>query len=143
MIYFFSDNNHNGVQVCKGNLDLVHHGRPGCVGRRRLDRRQRAQRRNRAASPRFPDMQETFAIFLNCDGAHGNTCNWMKNDGQLIARGGVHNGNGGDVVYHGIPPGVLGTGGPNSGDYPVPSGMVDNAGDGSGSRATSTASEGR
>ena len=82
--------------------------------------------------PSFPDKQEEIAIFLNCDGAHGNTCNWMKNDGQLTARGGVHNGNGGDVVYHGIPPGVLGTDSAGSGDYPVPSGNVDNAGDGSG-----------
>ncbi len=56
----------------------------------------------------------------------------MKNEGQIIARGGVHNGNGGDVTYHGIPPGVLGTDSPNSGDYPVPPGMVDNAADGSG-----------
>jgi hypothetical protein len=56
----------------------------------------------------------------------------MKNDGQLTARGGVHNGSGGDVVYHGIPPGVLGTPSPQAGDYPVPPGMVDNAADGSG-----------
>ena len=80
----------------------------------------------------FPDNQEEIAIFLNCDGAHGNTCNWMKNEGKLIARGGVHNGNGGDVVYHGIPPGVLGTDSADSGDYPVPPGMVDTAADGSG-----------
>ncbi len=82
----------------------------------------------------FPDMQEEFAIFLNCDAEHGNTCNWMKNEGKLIARGGVHNGNGGDVIYHGIPPGVLGTGGPNSGDYPVPPGDVDTSADGSGTK---------
>ncbi len=67
-------------------------------------------------------MQEEIAIFLNCDAEHGNTCNWMKNDGQLTAHGGVHNGNGGDVVYHGIPPGVLGTGGPNSRRLPGPAG---------------------
>jgi hypothetical protein len=131
MIYFFSDNNHNGVQVCKGNLDLLPtgvldaSGGDGSTGGS-------ARNNGKPGVAAFPEMQETFAVFLNCDGAHGNTCNWMKNEGQIIARGGVHNGNGGDVTYHGIPPGVLGTGGPGSGDYPVPSGMVDNAADGTG-----------
>jgi len=131
MIYFFSDNNHNGVQVCKGNLwvtstgSLVSSGGSGAKG---------GSARNDGVPgvSSFPANQETFAIFLNCDGEHGNTCNWMKNDGQLTARGGVHDGSGGDVTYHGIPPGALGTGGPNSGDYPVPPGNVDNAADGSG-----------
>jgi hypothetical protein len=133
MIYFFSDNNHNGVQVCKGNLDVTPtglldaSGGSGSTG---------GSGRNNGTDgvADFPANQEEIAIFLNCDGEHGNTCNWMKNEGLLVARGGVHNGNGGDVVYHGIPPGVLGTGGPNSGDYPVPPGMVDNAADGTGTK---------
>jgi hypothetical protein len=132
MIYFLSDNNHNAVQVCKGNLWvtstglLVSSGGSGSTGGSgRSDGMP-------GSVPTFPDEQEKIAIFLNCDAEHGNTCNWMKNDGQLTSHGGVHNGNGGDVVYHGIPPGVLGTGGPNSGDYPVPPGKVDTAGDGSG-----------
>jgi hypothetical protein len=131
MIYFLSDNNHNAVQVCKGNLWvtstglLVASGGSGSTG---------GSGRSNGASgvAPFPDEQEKIAIFLNCDAEHGNTCNWMKNDGQLTTRGGVHDGSGGDVVYHGIPPGVLGTGGPLSGDYPVPPGKVDTAGDGSG-----------
>jgi hypothetical protein len=131
MIYFFSDNNHNAVQVCKGNLDVTPSGvldasgGSGATG---------GSGRNNGTDgvASFPANQEEIAVFLNCDGEHGNTCNWMKNEGQVIARGGVHNGTGGDVVYHGIPPGVLGTGGPQSGDYPVPPGMVDNAGDGTG-----------
>ena len=133
MIYFLSDNNHNAVEVCKGNLDVTPtglldaSGGSGSTGG--------SGRNNGAAGvASFPDMQEEFAIFLNCDAEHGNTCNWMKNEGKLIARGGVHNGNGGDVVYHGIPPGVLGTGGPNSGDYPVPPGDVDTSADGSGTK---------
>ena len=131
MIYFFSDNNHNGTTVCKGNLDVTPTGQMDASGGSGSTG---GNGRNNGASgvAPFPDMQEEFAIFLNCDGAHGNTCNWMKNDGKLIARGGVHNGNGGDVVYHGIPPGVLGTDSPNSGDYPVPPGNVDTSGDGSG-----------
>ncbi len=132
MIYFLSDNNHNAVTVCKGNLWvtdsglLVSSGGSGSTGGSG-----RSDGMAGSVAP-FPDEQEKIAIFLNCDAEHGNTCNWMKNDGQLTAHGGVHNGNGGDVVYHGIPPGVLGTGGPNSGDYPVPPGKVDTAGDGSG-----------
>jgi hypothetical protein len=132
MIYFLSDNNHNAVQVCKGNLWvtstglLVSSGGAGSKGGS-------ARSDGKAGSvPSFPDNQEEISIFLNCDAEHGNTCNWMKNDGQVTAHGGVHDGSGGDVVYHGIPPGVLGTGGPNSGDYPVPPGKVDTAGDGSG-----------
>ncbi|HEY4395244.1 MAG TPA: hypothetical protein VGP64_14335, partial [Polyangia bacterium] len=134
MIYFLSDNNHNAVEVCKGNLWvtstglLVSSGGSGSMGGS-------ARSDGMAGSvPAFPDNQEEIAIFLNCDAEHGNTCNWMKNEGQLTARGGVHDGSGGDVVYHGIPPGVLGTGGPQSGDYPVPSGNVDNAADGSGQK---------
>ncbi len=132
MIYFLSDNNHNAVEVCKGNIDVTPtgvldaSGGSGSIGGSgRSD--------GKAGSvPTFPQDQEEIAVFLNCDAEHGNTCNWMKNEGKIIARGGVHDGRGGDVVYHGIPPGVLGTGGPNSGDYPVPPGNVDTGGDGSG-----------
>jgi hypothetical protein len=136
MIYFLSDNNHNGVQVCKGNLwvtptgVLIASGGSGSTG---------GSGRSTGvpgAVASFPDHQEEIAVFLNCDAEHGNTCNWMKNDGQVTAHGGVHNGKGGDVVYHGIPPGVLGTASPFSGDYPVPPGKVDNAGDGSGMSGT-------
>ena len=131
MIYFLSDNNHNAVDVCKGNLDVTPTGLLDASGGNGSTGGSGRSNGAGGVAP-FPDMQEEFAIFLNCDAQHGNTCNWMKNEGKLIARGGVHNGNGGDVVYHGIPPGVLGTGGPNSGDYPVPPGNVDTAGDGSG-----------
>ena len=131
MIYFFSDNNHNGVQVCKGNLDVTPTGVLDASGGTGSTGGSGRNNGTSGVAP-FPEMQEEIAVFLNCDGEHGNTCNWMKNEGQVIARGGVHNGNGGDVVYHGIPPGVLGTGGPNSGDYPVPPGMVDTSADGSG-----------
>ena len=132
MIYFFSDNNHNGVQVCKGNLDVTPTGVLDASGGNGTTGGSGRSDGKVGSVASFPDNQEEIAVFLNCDGEHGNTCNWMKNEGQVIARGGVHNGNGGDVVYHGIPPGVLGTGGPNSGDYPVPPGMVDTSADGSG-----------
>jgi hypothetical protein len=131
MIYFLSDNNHNAVEVCKGNLDVTPSGLLDASGGSGSTG---GSGRNDGTGgvAAFPENQEKIAIFLNCDAEHGNTCNWMKNDGQLTARGGVHNGSGGDVVYHGIPPGVLGTPSPQAGDYPVPPGMVDNAADGSG-----------
>ncbi|HTB56892.1 MAG TPA: hypothetical protein VLC06_03415 [Polyangia bacterium] len=132
MIYFFSDNNHNGVQVCKGNLDVTPTGvLDASGGSGSMGGSGRSDGKVGSVAD-FPANQEEIAVFLNCDGEHGNTCNWMKNEGQVIARGGVHNGNGGDVVYHGIPPGVLGTPSPFSGDYPVPPGMVDTSGDGTG-----------
>jgi hypothetical protein len=132
MIYVFTDNNHNATSVCKGNLVVSTTGLLDASGG---DGAMGGSGRNDGIQgfvPVFPDNQERIAIFLNCDGAHGNTCNWMENNGLLIARGGVHNGTGGDIVYHGIPPGVLGTGGSDSGDYPVPSGNISNEGDGTG-----------
>jgi hypothetical protein len=137
-IYFFSDNNHNAVEVPKGNLlitttgvltanggngttggDSRNYGMPGTV------------------AP-FGDgdaaaTQEQIAILLNCDGEHGNTNNWMENDGWLYANGGLHDGRGGDIVYHGIPP--MARDDPNFdsyADYPVPSGNIQNKGDGTG-----------
>jgi hypothetical protein len=132
MIYFLSDNNHNAVQVCKGNLWVTSSGLLDASGGSGVMGGSGRNNGKAGSVATFPQDQEEIAVFLNCDAEHGNTCNWMKNDGQVTARGGVHNGNGGDVVYHGIPPGVLGTGGPNSGDYPVPPGMVDTSGDGTG-----------
>ncbi|HTB59868.1 MAG TPA: hypothetical protein VLC06_18480 [Polyangia bacterium] len=132
MIYFFTDNNNNAVQVCKGNLLVATTGMLDASGG---DGATGGSGRNDGVQglvASFPDHQEEISIFLNCDGEHGNTCNWMENDGVLVANGGVHNGNGGDIVYHGIPPGVLGTPSPDSGDYPVPSGNISNKGDGTG-----------
>jgi hypothetical protein len=132
MIYVFTDNNHNATAVCKGNLVVAPTGVLDASGG---DGATGGSGRNDGIQgfvPVFPDNQESIAIFLNCDGAHGNTCNWMENNGLLIARGGVNNGTGGDIVYHGIPPGVLGTDGADSGDYSVPSGNISNKGDGTG-----------
>jgi len=71
----------------------------------------------------FPDNQEMIAVLINCDGIHGTTQNWLRNDGMIIARGGPANGSGGDIVYHGKSP---------DGDSSPPSGNIDNAGSGSG-----------
>jgi hypothetical protein len=133
MIYFFSDNNHNGVDVAKGDLlidttgVLDSSGGDGAVG----GSARNDGMGNGSVAP-FPEEQEKFAIFLNCDGQHGETQNWMQNNGHLIARGGVHNGNGGDITYHGIGPGQLDTPTDGSGNHHPPSGNVDMAGDGTG-----------
>jgi hypothetical protein len=132
MIYVFTDNNHNATTVCKGNLLVATTGMMDASGG---DGAIGGSGRNDGVQglvATFPDNQEEISIFLNCDGAHGNTCNWMENDGLLVARGGVHDGAGGDIVYHGIPPGALGTDSPASGDYPVPSGNISNKADGTG-----------
>jgi hypothetical protein len=134
MIYFFSDNNHDAVQVCKGNLDVTPTGLLDASGGSGSTGGSGRSDGKAGSVADFPDNQEEIAVFLNCDGEHGNTCNWMKNEGKIIARGGVHNGNGGDVVYHGIPPGVLGTVSPDDGDYMVPPGDVDTSADGSGTK---------
>jgi hypothetical protein len=132
MIYFFTDNNHNAIDVAKGNLlidttgVLDSSGGDGAIG----GSARNDGMGNGSVAP-FPEEQEKFAIFLNCDGAHGETLNWMQNNGHLIARGGVHNGNGGDITYHGIGPGQLDMTAPDGNHHP-PSGNVDMAGDGTG-----------
>ena len=67
----------------------------------------------------FPDEMEMIAVLINCDGKHGTTENWLDNRGLIIARGGAANGNGGDIIYHGISP---------DRDSSPPSGNIDNAG---------------
>jgi hypothetical protein len=132
MVYFFSDNNHNAVQVGKGDLLIAATGTIDASGGAGTTG---GSARSDGASgtwPVFPAHQEEIAIFLNCDGEHGETLNWMDNQGHLIARGGVHGGNGGDIVFHGISPGQLNTPAPPPGNHHPLSGNVDMAGDGAG-----------
>ncbi len=135
MIYFFSDNNHNGVDVPLGNLLITSTGVLESNGGKGTTGGSARSDGLPGLVPVFPDNQEAIAIFLNCDGQHGNTNNWMENDGWLYANGGAHNGNGGDIVYHGIPKDARMD--PNFDsypDYPVPSGNIQNHGDGSGAK---------
>ena len=76
-----------------------------------------------AGAANFPDEIEMIAVLINCDGIHGSSANWLENRGWIIARGGAANGNGGDIVYHGISP---------DRDSSPPSGNIDNAGSGTG-----------
>ena len=76
-----------------------------------------------AGAANFPDEIEMIAVLINCDGIHGSSANWLENRGWIIARGGAANGNGGDIVYHGISP---------DRDSSPPSGNIDNAASGTG-----------
>jgi hypothetical protein len=130
MIYCFSDNNHNAIDNDKGNLLIAPTGVLDSSGG---DGATGGNARSDGVSgdwPTFPDNEEQIAIFLNCDGAHGETLNWLDNQGHLVSRGGAHNGNGGDIVYHGISPDVAGK--PHTGNSHPPSGNIDIAGDGTG-----------
>ncbi len=133
MVYLFSDNNHNALNSNKGNLLVDTTGvvdSSGGNGDKGGSARSDGVKWSYAT---FPINQEQFAIFFNCDGVHGETMNWMENRGHLIARGGVHNGNGGDVVYHGIGPGQRGAPlDPGQSQHHPPPGNQDLSGDGTG-----------
>jgi hypothetical protein len=131
MIYLFSDDNHNATSVEKGNLLIAPTGVLDSSGGDGATGGDARSNHGDGVAP-FPEEQETFAIFLNCDGAHGETLNWMQNQGKLIARGGVHNGNGGDITYHGIGPGQLHDPTDGSGNHHPPPGNQDMSGDGTG-----------
>ena len=123
MIYLFSDDNHNAVDVGKGNLLIAETGKLDASGG---DGTIGGSARNDGIAGEvapFPEEQEKIAIFLNCDGQHGETRNWMLNSGILIARGGVHGGSGGDIVYHGIGPGQREMDAPGSGNHHPPGGQ--------------------
>ena len=110
MVYFFTDDNHNAIDVQAGNLLVDTTGVVDASGGKGAGKGGDARSDGRAGYvPAFPEFMEQIAIFLNCDGAHGETLNWMENRGHLIARGGAANGNGGDIVYHGVGPGQRGT----------------------------------
>src|SRR4029078_6712072 len=103
MVYLFSDNDHNAKSRKDGNLLIDTTGVIDASGGNGGMMCGHARRDGKHwAWPSFPIHQEQIAIFLNCDGVHGKTLNWMDNRGKLIAHGGVPNGHGGDIMYHGI-----------------------------------------
>jgi hypothetical protein len=132
MVYLFSDNNHNATQNDKGNLLIAPTGTIDASGGHGSVGGSARSDGHSGSWPVFPQDQEDIAIFLNCDGAHGETLNWMDNQGRLIARGGARDGNGGDIVFHGIGPGQLATPAPPPGNHHPPSGNVDLSADGVG-----------
>jgi hypothetical protein len=133
MVYIFTDNNHNAIYNNLGNLLVDTTGVIDSSGGNGDKGGNARSDGVKGTWPTFPDQQEEIAIFLNCDGAHGETLNWMQNKGMLIARGGAHNGNGGDVIYHGIGPGQLGMPlDPGQSQHHPPGGPMDLSGDGTG-----------
>jgi hypothetical protein len=81
----------------------------------------------------FPSVQtdeydvEKIAVLINSDGIHGGDLGWIDNRGQILARGGKSNGNGGDVAFHGRQQ--------NGNETPLP-GKIDQSGDGSGTKGS-------
>lgn len=77
----------------------------------------------------FPAVQDNeyivynIAVLINSDGVHGADHGYIDNRGQIIARGGKANGNGGDVAFHGRR---------QDGNETPLSGNVDNSADGAG-----------
>jgi len=67
---------------------------------------------------------EKIAVLINSDGVHGSDLGWIDNRGQILARGGKSNGNGGDVAFHGKQQ--------NGNETPVPGNVLDMSGDGTG-----------
>ena len=121
-VHLWSDRNGNADDVESGNLLVAPSGLVdasggnGSIG---------GSARNDGISysvAEFPDDQDKIAILVDCDNVDGDTETWLDNQGRLVARGGAPNGNGGDVMFHGIMP---------DGEEPVP-GNLDNKGSGSG-----------
>jgi len=133
MIYLFSDANHNALYNSFGNLLITPTGVLDSSGGDGETGGNARSDGKRWSVPVFPDHQEQLAIFLNCDGVHGETHNWMDNQGHVIARGGAHNGSGGDIVYHGIGPGQLNAPlASGQSQHHPPGGNMDITGDGTG-----------
>jgi hypothetical protein len=121
-VYLWSDRNGNGNDVDAGNLLVAPSGLidasggNGSIG---------GSARNDGIDGQvaeFPDEIDKIAILIDCDNVEGDTLNWLDNRGRLVARGGVRNGSGGDVMFHGIMP---------DGEEPRP-GNIDSAGNGTG-----------
>jgi hypothetical protein len=105
MIYVFTDHDGNGDKVKGGNLLVAPTGVIEASGGNG------ALKGGNARSDGiedfvtgWPNNQEAIAVFLNCDNVDGPTINWLENQGKVISRGGKPNGNGGDLMYHGIAP---------------------------------------
>jgi hypothetical protein len=72
----------------------------------------------------FPEHMEQLSVLLNSETVQGNSTDGVvDNQGVIISRGGVHNGNGGDIMFHGKR---------NNGEDFTVSGHVEFAGDGTG-----------
>jgi hypothetical protein len=135
-VYFFSDDNHNALTSNLGNLLVDETGVVDTSGGDGGAMGGNARSDGKAGLvPTFPEHEDQIAIFLNNDGVHGNTLNWLSNRGKLVAHGGAPNGNGGDIVFHGASLTGNTAGGMNGNgtiNYSPPSGDIDIAGNGTG-----------
>ena len=123
MVILWSDHNGNADEVADGNLLIAPTGRIDVSGGNGTIGGSARSDGIADSVAAFPEDEEMIAIRLDCDNVDGPSLNWLENKGQLFARGGSNNGNGGDILFHGILP---------NGEEPEP-GNVDVAGHGTGS----------
>jgi hypothetical protein len=126
LVYVFTGNAHDrmsGILIIETDGTVDASGGAGTTG---------GSARNNGAGGvgTFPSNQndeldvEQIAVLINSDGVHGSDKGWIDNRGQVLARGGVANGDGGDVIFHGKRQ--------DGNETPVPGNVVDNSGNGSG-----------
>ena len=123
LLYLFTDRNGNGNKVKGGDLLITPTGIINASGGN--GGLHGGHARNDGVADfvtGFPDDQDNIAIFLNCDNVDGDTINWVDNLGIMIARGGTPDGNGGDIMFHGIARDLVEDHDPEPGMYDVASG---------------------
>ena len=126
LIYVFTGDGHmdrmSGTLIIETDGVIDASGGAGTIGGS-------ARNNGKAGVGLFPSVQtdeydvEKIAVLINSDGVHGSDHGWIDNRGQIIARGGKTNGNGGDVAFHGRQQ--------NGNETPLP-GKIDQSGDGTG-----------
>lgn len=101
ILELFTDANFNGIG---GNLTIETSGLvdvSGGAGAIGGD----ARNNGGAGVGLFPTYQHQLAVLLNSDGVHGPPQDGaLLNSGRIIARGGLGNGSGGDLMFHGRMP---------------------------------------
>ena len=127
-VYVFTDDNHGGTSggiliiETSGLIDAS--GGDGTIGG---SARNDGIPANVAGFPFSQDDEfdvRQIAVLINSDGVHGPTSGYIDNRGKIVARGGLPNGNGGDIAFHGAPM--------SSQDDPPILGNIDLAGAGTG-----------
>ena len=127
LIYVFTGDGHedrmSGTLIIESDGIVDASGGAGTIGGS-------ARNNGTAGVALFPVVQtdeyavEKIAVLINSDGVHGSDNGWIDNRGQILARGGKSNGNGGDVAFHGRQQ--------NGNETPVPGNVLDQSGDGTG-----------
>lgn len=100
-VVLFSDRNGRANRVSSGNVLVAETGlieASGGAGTMGGHARNDGMEESVAG---FPSMGDQIAVLLDCDNVTGKTMTWLENRGRIVARGGMSDGNGGDVIFHG------------------------------------------